>query len=82
MAKEDPVEKIRTMIAEEVGKAFRGKERDDEEKSNPTWGKLRALIREEVGAILDEREASREPARPKVVKPEGEEDKGFLGLGL
>lgn len=74
--KEDPIEKLRTLIREEIQGDRKTRDREEEEKSNPSWGKLRQVIREEVGEILGTfgSEVEKGKAKEKPGKPEDEED--------
>ena len=49
-----PRESAEEKIARIVRETMAGERRADEEKANPQLGKLRQLIREEVGGVLGE----------------------------
>ena len=79
MAKEDPIEKLRNVIRDEIANDRKGRDREEQEKSNPSWGVLRQIVRETVGEVLDEREAAAPKRQPKAKDDEGEGDGKVLG---
>jgi hypothetical protein len=50
--KEDPIEKIRALIKEELGTANEERDRKDREAKDP-WERLRGIVRDEVGAHFE-----------------------------
>jgi hypothetical protein len=86
--KEDPIEKIRALIREEIGGANAERDRKEREAKDP-WERLRGMIHEEVGAhfeaftkSIEESEAGEAGGKSKE-KPEDDAGGGFLKvLGL
>lgn len=79
MPKEDPIEKLRKVIRDEITTERKGREREEQEKSNPSWGVLRQIVRETVHEVLDERDAAAAKAPAKKEKEEGDGDGQILG---
>lgn len=85
--KEDPIEKIRALIREEIGGANAERDRKEREAKDP-WERLRGMIHDEVGAHfeaftkgIEESEAG--DAGKSKEKPADDAAGGFLKvLGL
>ena len=74
-----PRESAEEKIARIVRETMAGERRSEEEKSNPQLGKLRQLIREEVGGVLgdllnDRGDAGRGGSRRRRPADQGEDD--------
>lgn len=84
MARESAEDKIARIVRDTLA----GERRREEEERNPAYGRLRQLIREEVGGVLTELLDDREPRRSRSRRrdegdDEGDNDGGLLGvLGL
>ena len=76
MAKEDPLEKIRTLIREEIGASEKNRERKEIEAKDP-WEKLRGVIREEIAANKAPEVEEKSKVKPK---DDGGEDKILGGI--
>ena len=83
MPKEDPIEKLRQVIRDEITNDRKGRDREEQERSNPSWGTLRQIVRETVHEVLNERDAAQPKGRqaPKAKDDdEGGEGKVLGGL--
>lgn len=84
--KDDPIEKLRNLIREEISGSDKARERRELEAKDP-WEKLRGMIRDEVSAAFDALGAGADEGKRKEGKRGGKDDDddekpklGILGM--